>query len=200
MEIKLNDPDDPAFGHEYHPDRQSNKFIQFQHTSIKKDAGYHTVPFFDGQSVETRMKFPLGGIGLFHRGRDGFGGYIAPRLITYNITRIIESSFNDWKQLENLYKHCGLEVPAHATVLKKNVDCKTLKENASRQVHVQNKSQITRNNTINSQPDPQVSYEQMKKLKQIMKKKINQNSKDTTIKKKSSCLPKNRINRSPVSV
>ncbi|KAK0072100.1 hypothetical protein PV326_000454, partial [Microctonus aethiopoides] len=72
-EVKLNDPDNPLFGHEYHPDPQSNKFIQFQHTSIKQDAGYHTVPFFDGQSVEIQRKFPLGGIGLFHRGRDGFG-------------------------------------------------------------------------------------------------------------------------------
>ncbi|KAK0072020.1 hypothetical protein PV326_000541, partial [Microctonus aethiopoides] len=94
-EIKLNDPDDPTKTRNYQSDPESNKCIQFQHSSIKKDAGFHTVPFFDAQSVETIPEFPLSGIGLFHRGLDGFGGYIAPRLHTYNVSRVIEASFND---------------------------------------------------------------------------------------------------------
>lgn len=94
-EIKLNEPDDPTMAHNYQMDLESNKFIQFQHSSIKKDAGYHTVPFFDAQSVETIPEFPLSGIGLFHRGLDGFGGYIVPRLHTYNVSRVIEASFDD---------------------------------------------------------------------------------------------------------
>ncbi|KAK0175259.1 hypothetical protein PV327_009022 [Microctonus hyperodae] len=93
-EIKLNDPDDPTLAQNYQSDLDSNKFIQFQHSSIKKDAGYHTVPFFDANPVEVFPGFPLSGVGLFHRGLEGFGGYIAPRLHSHNISRVIEKSFD----------------------------------------------------------------------------------------------------------
>ncbi|KAK0161272.1 hypothetical protein PV327_009759 [Microctonus hyperodae] len=126
IEIILNDPDDPSMAHDYHPDPNSNKFIQLQHSSIKKDAGFHTVPFFDAQPVEVSPEFPLGGIGLFHRGRNGFGGYIAPRIFTHNIAAVIESSFEEWKKVLDLYKTCGLELPKDPAAIKENLNCKVL--------------------------------------------------------------------------
>ncbi|KAK0175235.1 hypothetical protein PV327_009001 [Microctonus hyperodae] len=199
IEIKLNDPDEPTQAHDYHPDPQSNKFIQFQHTSIKKDAGFHTVPYFDGQSVGTQMKFPLSGVGLFHRERDGFGGYIAPRLITYNMTWSIESSFNDWKQIEAMYKHCGLDVPANVTVFKESVDCDKLKQSVGRQVNIQDMDRIKQNNTINSTIKPLETYEIDKRAKPIIKQTFRRNSKMPIYTKKSSCLSKNGIKSSRVS-
>ncbi|KAK0082464.1 hypothetical protein PV325_010347 [Microctonus aethiopoides] len=126
-EITLNDPDDPTMANDYHPDPNSNKFIQLQHSSIKKDAGFHTVPFFDAQPVYTSPEFPLGGIGLFHRGRKGFGGYIAPRLFTHNISAIIESAFDKWERVVDLYKTCGIELPTDPAAIKENLDCQGIR-------------------------------------------------------------------------
>ncbi|XP_057339523.1 uncharacterized protein LOC130677022 [Microplitis mediator] len=47
------------------------------------------IPFFDSQSVQSTPPSPLGGVGLFHKGQLGYGGFIAFRLIsspyTFNI-------------------------------------------------------------------------------------------------------------------
>ncbi|KAK0175166.1 hypothetical protein PV327_008940 [Microctonus hyperodae] len=136
-EIKMNDPDNPTKAHDYYPDLQPNKFIQFRHTSIKKDIGSHTVPFFDGQSVES-SGFPLGGIGLFYRQRDGFGGYIAPRLLTYNITWHLESSLNNWQKIDEAHLKCGLDVPPNITEFNEDASCETRNEIANSQIEIKN--------------------------------------------------------------
>ncbi|KAK0075432.1 hypothetical protein PV326_011597 [Microctonus aethiopoides] len=136
-QITMDDPDNPIMRNNYYPDPETNKFIQFQHTSVKKDAGYHTVPFFDGQSVQS-PEFPLGGVGLFYRHQNGFGGYIAPRLFTYNITRDIEYSFNAWQKIEEAYGKCGLQVPQNPKELDEHTTCETLGQIANKQIEKQN--------------------------------------------------------------
>ncbi|KAK0173128.1 hypothetical protein PV328_006371 [Microctonus aethiopoides] len=89
IEINLNDSND----------LNSNKFIQFEHSLINKDDGYHTIPYFDAQPVEVTPEFPLSGIGLFYKKDDRFVGSIAPRLFTQYIDNALESSFDCWKQL-----------------------------------------------------------------------------------------------------
>ncbi|KAK0070840.1 hypothetical protein PV325_013993 [Microctonus aethiopoides] len=89
-----------------------------------------------------------------------------------------------------MYKHCGLEVPANATVLKKEVDCETLKLNAGRQVDIENMNDINWNNPIKSQPDSQLVDKRLKQMKQTSKKEINENLKHTIYEEKSPYLPK----------
>ncbi|KAK0168269.1 hypothetical protein PV327_002093 [Microctonus hyperodae] len=98
-EINLNNSSDSSIIKNYYPDLDSNKFIKFQHSLIKKGGGYHTIPYFDAQPVEVTPEFPLSGIGLFYRKDDRFGGSISPRLFTQYIENALESSFHNWKQL-----------------------------------------------------------------------------------------------------
>lgn len=58
---------------------------------MKKDAGQSTVPFFDSLEAEGYPEFPLGGVGIMHRGREGFGGFLTFRIFDLNISKY----FND---------------------------------------------------------------------------------------------------------
>ncbi|KAK0083842.1 hypothetical protein PV325_008124 [Microctonus aethiopoides] len=98
IEIDLSNVDDPLRTQDYYPDPESNKKVKFQQTSIKKDLGQNTVPFFDAQPNEVVPGFVLRGIGLFYRSHHGFGGFIAPRLLTHNVTSVLEKSMNQMRK------------------------------------------------------------------------------------------------------
>ncbi|KAL1401434.1 hypothetical protein pipiens_006596 [Culex pipiens pipiens] len=66
------------------PDSASNQFIQFRASDRNMDAAQTTVPFFDAQPVVPVRPVPLSGAGLFHKGRPGFGGFVAPKVMTYD--------------------------------------------------------------------------------------------------------------------
>ncbi|XP_015118956.1 uncharacterized protein LOC107042423 isoform X1 [Diachasma alloeum] len=84
-EFKLDKPDIPTRAKAPNfPDSKSNQFLNFGPTDLGKDAAQTTVPFIDIQPVVTNPPFPLSGAGIFHKGRDGYGGYIAVKLITYD--------------------------------------------------------------------------------------------------------------------
>lgn len=102
IEININEADDPTRTSEFKYDRESNKFIKFIHTDVRKDAGQTTIPLLDSQAVEAKPSFPLGGIGLSFRGRDGYGGYISPRIYTYDITQCINIEMINQVALEDL--------------------------------------------------------------------------------------------------
>ncbi|XP_063975310.1 uncharacterized protein LOC135161554 isoform X2 [Diachasmimorpha longicaudata] len=91
-ELKLNQPDIPirTRGPNF-PDSETNQFLNFGPTDLRKDAAQTTVPFLDTQPVITNPPFPLSGAGIFHKGRDGYGGFIAIKLITYNFTEHIRA-------------------------------------------------------------------------------------------------------------
>ncbi|KAG4078126.1 hypothetical protein HA402_002177 [Bradysia odoriphaga] len=67
------------------PTFENNKYIEFRPTDIDKDAGQTTVPFIDDQIVEPRKPTLLSGVGLYYKGQPGFGGFIAPRVFTYDM-------------------------------------------------------------------------------------------------------------------
>lgn len=69
------------------PDTKTNQFLHFNPTDLKKDAAQTTIPFIDIQPVFTSPPFPLSGAGIYHKGRSGFGGYIAPKIMTYNFAK-----------------------------------------------------------------------------------------------------------------
>lgn len=66
------------------PEWQQKAFIEFQPTDRVKDISQTTIPYIDTQLVEPSHPAPLAGIGIYYKGSDGFGGYIAPYLITYD--------------------------------------------------------------------------------------------------------------------
>ncbi|XP_063904378.1 uncharacterized protein LOC135123543 isoform X2 [Zophobas morio] len=72
----------------------TNKLVEFTNTGYEKDAGQTTVPFFDAQPLESAIPVPLVGVGVFHKGKSGFGGFITPRIFTYNFTKHLGPVFS----------------------------------------------------------------------------------------------------------
>ena len=72
----------------------TNKYVKFANTDYDKDAGQTTIPFFDAQPLESAIPVPLVGVGVFHKGKSGFGGFITPRIFTYNFTKHLGPVFS----------------------------------------------------------------------------------------------------------
>lgn len=63
------------------------KFVQFQPSGIDEDVAQTTVPFIDSQIVESfDRQTPLSGVGIYFKATRGFGGFIAPKVITYDMS------------------------------------------------------------------------------------------------------------------
>ncbi|KAL9917759.1 uncharacterized protein ACN427_000395 [Glossina fuscipes fuscipes] len=77
------------------PDSRHNQYIEFSPSSMRKDAGQSTVPFIDIQDVTSNPPVPLAGIGIYHKGRPGFGGFLGPKLFTYDIAPHFQSLRNN---------------------------------------------------------------------------------------------------------
>lgn len=76
-----------------HPDSKHDQFIEFTHTDVDRDAAQSTVPFFDAQPVESMLPVPLGGAGIYHKGQLSSGGFIAPKIITYDFSKHLQTGF-----------------------------------------------------------------------------------------------------------
>ncbi|XP_077292900.1 uncharacterized protein LOC143915942 isoform X2 [Arctopsyche grandis] len=70
----------------------SDQFIEFTHSDFDKDAAQSTVPFLDAQPVVSDIHVPLSGAGLYHKGMMGSGGFIAPKIITYDYSQHINDN------------------------------------------------------------------------------------------------------------
>lgn len=71
------------------PYQNPNLYIEFGPTDIDDDVSQTTIPFIDIQLVEPIIPIPLSGVGLYYKGRPYYGGFIAPKLITYNFAQHI---------------------------------------------------------------------------------------------------------------
>lgn len=58
--------------------------VFFRPSHLYRDRGQNAVPFIELQSVTTNPPSPLSGAALYHKGRPGYGGYIALELRTVN--------------------------------------------------------------------------------------------------------------------
>lgn len=85
----LEEPDEPTKSLKNLPDSGPNQFIRFRRTDFRKNAGQSIVPFFDGQMIGRSEPPPLGGIGVYHRGCKGFGGFLAFRIFDANLSRLL---------------------------------------------------------------------------------------------------------------
>lgn len=66
------------------PDSASGQFVEFKNSDFDRDAGQTTVPFIDIQNVESEIPTPLSGAGIYHKGKPYFGGFVAPKIISYD--------------------------------------------------------------------------------------------------------------------
>ncbi|XP_037708402.1 uncharacterized protein LOC119546293 [Drosophila subpulchrella] len=72
------------------PYPSDNQYIDFTNTGFNQDAAQTTVPYIDIQEVVSEPMVPLSGIGVYYKGRDGYGGFLAPKIITYDFTPYVE--------------------------------------------------------------------------------------------------------------
>lgn len=85
-ELKLASPDIPRKSDDYYvANTELNKYVQFQPSDVDKDIAQHTVPFLDKYTAGTNINYYLlSGIGLFWKGKPGSGGFISPKLVSYD--------------------------------------------------------------------------------------------------------------------
>lgn len=75
------------------PDSKSDQYIEFTHSDLDRDAAQTTVPFLDAQEVVPIEPTPLSGAGIFHKGRNNFGGFLALKAITYDFSQHMQAAF-----------------------------------------------------------------------------------------------------------
>ncbi|KAF7269607.1 hypothetical protein GWI33_017355 [Rhynchophorus ferrugineus] len=75
------------------PTSKSDQYVEFVNTDIDRDAAQTTVPFFDAQKLEQLNPVPLSGAGVFHKGRPNFGGFITPKIITFDVSKYLKAVF-----------------------------------------------------------------------------------------------------------
>lgn len=57
-----------------------DRYLTFTPTDMDKDFSQTVIPYFDAQEVVSDPPTPLGGLGLFLKGAEGFEGFVAPRI------------------------------------------------------------------------------------------------------------------------
>lgn len=77
------------------PDSRSDQYLEFTHTDLDRDAAQTTIPFIDAQAVVSAIPVPLAGAGIYHKGQRHFGGFIAPKIITYDYSFLLKNAKND---------------------------------------------------------------------------------------------------------
>ena len=78
------------------PDSTSDQFVEFQASSLEKDVSQTTVPFIDSTAVVTQPPSWLTGIGIYHKGQPGYGGYVAFRIATLNVSEHLNVAPRDF--------------------------------------------------------------------------------------------------------
>ncbi|XP_022223780.2 uncharacterized protein LOC111075028 isoform X2 [Drosophila obscura] len=78
------------------PQSRHNQYIEFTNTDLDKDAAQSTVPFMDVQDVISNPPVPLSGIGIYYKGRNGYGGFLGPKIITYDFTPHVQVPKNKY--------------------------------------------------------------------------------------------------------
>lgn len=66
----------------------------FDSTSISKDAAQTTIPYIDAQKVAPNSGVWLTGIGLYHKGNVGYGGFVGFLVKTLDFTNHLLPSKN----------------------------------------------------------------------------------------------------------
>ncbi|XP_037089046.1 uncharacterized protein LOC119109513 isoform X1 [Pollicipes pollicipes] len=94
------DPDVPTrTGAPSWPDSAPDTFVQFGASSAARDAAQTTLPFLDSQPVAPRPPVWLTGLGLYHKGRPGYGGFLGLRVETVDLTSRVAADLGGGDEL-----------------------------------------------------------------------------------------------------
>nr|AXY94697.1 80 kDa venom protein [Habrobracon hebetor] len=77
------------------PDSVPNTYVKLQASGLREDAAQSTIPFLDSQPIHGDPGFPLGGVGLFHKGDDAFGGFLALRVFSIDQPKYMSEEIPD---------------------------------------------------------------------------------------------------------
>lgn len=72
------------------PTTVTNSYIEFVNSDVDADMAQTTVPYIDIQDVTSIPPVALAGAGLHHKGQKNYGGFVAPKLFTYDFAPHIE--------------------------------------------------------------------------------------------------------------
>ncbi|XP_015603282.1 uncharacterized protein LOC107271598 isoform X2 [Cephus cinctus] len=75
------------------PDSMPDQYLEFAPSDLTKDVAQTTIPFIDIQPIVPHPAVPISGVGIFHKGREGYGGFVAPKLFTFNFSPHLNIEF-----------------------------------------------------------------------------------------------------------
>ena len=85
--MDLGQPIDPLLVKDNNKKSSPNSYVSFRMSDLEKDLGQTTVPFIDLQQIVPYPPSPLSGAGIFHRGGENSGGFVALKLFEYDRSR-----------------------------------------------------------------------------------------------------------------
>jgi len=93
IKMTLEDTDIPTLTkHPSIPDSVHDQYLEFGPTSRVKDVAQTTVPFIDIQEIRPTPPVWLRGVGVYHKGQPGYGGFIAPRVFSVSIAGFVRGA------------------------------------------------------------------------------------------------------------
>lgn len=88
--LNLDQPNIPTMNGQHSVvDSLPGQYMEFTHSDYLQDAAQTTVPFLDTQNVLSTPAVPLSGVGMYHKGFQKSGGFIAPSIKTFDISSYI---------------------------------------------------------------------------------------------------------------
>ncbi|XP_051858674.1 uncharacterized protein LOC127565202 [Drosophila albomicans] len=87
IELHLKNLDVPTLSFDSsQPLSKDGQYLEFVNTGMEQDAAQTTVPFIDIQDVVSNHPVPLAGISIYYKGSPGYGGFVTPKIISYDIS------------------------------------------------------------------------------------------------------------------
>ncbi|KAH8302664.1 hypothetical protein KR044_009324 [Drosophila immigrans] len=88
--VNIDDLDIPTRSpHSSQPLSKNEQYLEFANTGLQKDAGQSTIPYIDIQEVVSNPPVPLSGLGIYYKSSPGYGGFVAPKIITYDFAAYV---------------------------------------------------------------------------------------------------------------
>lgn len=93
-QLELHEPDVPTKSptkSQMYP--ESNEFIKLRQSDPNKGCEQTTVPYLDTTTIASYV--PLSGVGLYYKSTAGYGGFVAPKLLTYDFGPLFKIKMPD---------------------------------------------------------------------------------------------------------
>ena len=84
------------------PDSKSGQYLEFTASDLDKDVAQTTIPFIETQQVVPQPYILLSGLGVHHKGREGYGGFLSPQVFTFDYAEHLQPMMNEFPDSNNL--------------------------------------------------------------------------------------------------